>query len=427
MGMYHRLISTPALPWRLRTSLERWTETHCRSDHPALYRWLHFGESRERVTPVTFGPTHHFFGYYDKSPWNASGSLLLSHEVPFNNRPPTAEDTASVGVVHLSDRNRFESLGVARCWNWQQGAMLQWNPLAPDREFFHNDRREGTFVAVLRDVDGRELRTYERPFYALSPDGKMAFSLNFARLHRLRPGYGYAGVLDPFAGDPAPDGDGIDRVDLSRGDTQRVVSLSALAGLAPTKDAVNATHYVNHIQLSPGGARLAFFHIWCTDTKTWRTRLYTAKLDGTDLSCILDAPFISHYDWLDDERLLVWAEKPGIGRHFLLCDQRERSSKVVGSGLLTEDGHCSFSPDRAWVLNDTYPDAYDMRTLMLYRWPDGPRLDLARLYSPKARWWGELRCDLHPRWRRDGKAICIDSVHSGERQMYVSDIEDLIR
>jgi len=424
MGLYRRIISTRALPWRVRKNLEHWTETQCRVRHAPLYRWLHFGDATDRLEPVTTGPKHHFFGYYDKCPWNASGSLLLSHEVGFNDRSPTADDTACIGVVPLNDRKRFECLGTTRCWNWQQGAMLRWNPLAPDREFFYNDRRDGRFVGILRNIDGVELRSYEKPLYAVCHDGKTGLSLNFARLHRLRPGYGYAGLADPFADDLDPKEDGIDRIDLSDGTMQQLVSLAELAGQV-TEDA-GAAHYVNHIQVSPGGERAAFFHIWTRDIATWRARLFTIRLDGSELSCLLDTAFISHYDWLDDEHILVWAHKPAEKRHFLLCNQRDRSIRVVGKDVLTEDGHCSFSPDRSWVLNDTYPDPYDMRTLMIFRWPDGPRIDLARLYSPKKRWWGEIRCDLHPRWRRDGKAICIDSVHNGERQVYVMDIEELV-
>jgi hypothetical protein len=123
---------------------------------------------------------------------------------------------------------------------------------------------------------------------------------------------------------------------------------------------------------------------------------------------------------------MVWARDEGTRGNFLLCNDRDQARQVIGGNVLTEDGHCSFSPDRHWVLNDTYPDEYGMRTLMLYHWRDGRRIDLARLYSPKERWWGEIRCDLHPRWRRDGAQICIDSVHNGQRQMYTMDVSSIV-
>ena len=41
--------------------------------------------------------------------------------------------------------------------------------------------------------------------------------------------------------------------------------------------------------------------------------------------------------------------------------------------------------------------------------------------SPPA-YTGDVRCDLHPRWSRDGRAVCVDSTDDGTRQVYVLDV-----
>ena len=52
---------------------------------------------------VTRGPRHHFFGYYDKHQWDASGRCLLGLETTFMDRPPTGEDSATIGMIDLAD------------------------------------------------------------------------------------------------------------------------------------------------------------------------------------------------------------------------------------------------------------------------------------------------------------------------------------
>jgi Tol biopolymer transport system component len=76
------------------------------------------------------------------------------------------------------------------------------------------------------------------------------------------------------------------------------------------------------------------------------------------------------------------------------------------------------------VLTDTYPDATQHRTLLLYRWNTGERIDIGRFHAPPMEW--QIRCDLHPRWSRDGRQVCIDSIHEGTRQMYVIDVSDVV-
>ena len=59
------------------------------------------GESAEdfqlRITQLTHGPQHHFFGYIGQSlttPWNASGKYILTLRTTFHDRMPRAGDTA---------------------------------------------------------------------------------------------------------------------------------------------------------------------------------------------------------------------------------------------------------------------------------------------------------------------------------------------
>ena len=43
---------------------------------------------------------------------------------------------------------------------------------------------------------------------------------------------------------------------------------------------------------------------------------------------------------------------------------------------------------------------------------------IAKVFAP-FKYDNDTRCDLHPRWRQDGKAICFDSVFEGHRGLYI--------
>jgi hypothetical protein len=76
-------------------------------------------------------------------------------------------------------------------------------------------------------------------------------------------------------------------------------------------------------------------------------------------------------------------------------------------------------------LNDSYPDQARLQSLHLVRERDLRRIELGRFYAPPEA-TGQVRCDLHPRWNRDGTQVCIDSTHEGSRQMYVLDVRAVV-
>ena len=382
-------------------------------------------DSFETPTAVTRGPAHHFFGYYEKTPWDATGRYLLAMQTTFIDRPPTPDDVAAIGLIDAAEGNAWQPIAETTAWNWQQGAMLQWLPSARDRLVIYNVRRSGGYASVVHDVWSGETRELPRPVYAISPDGRTAFSLDFERIADTRPGYGYVGFPDPHGDDPCPETEGVYRMDLRSGESRLIVSLHDIAHYRPDEGALGAKHWFNHVQVNTDGSRIAFLHRW--DPGEQRvTRCFTADPDGSDVYLLAGDGMTSHYDWRDPTHVLAWARHHGVGDRYFLMTDRTQEKQVVGEGTLTTDGHCSYSPDRRWILTDTYPDDEHKRTLLLYDPAEDRRVDLGGFYAPPEL-PGEIRCDLHPRWSRDGRRVCFDSAHEGMRQMYVLDVSRIVQ
>ncbi len=373
------------------------------------------------VHPTTRGPEYHFFGYYDISPWDASGRYLLALEPPFMDHPPSGEEPVTIGVIDCEAGYAFHPLAETYAWNWQQGTRLQWLPPSYDNEIIYNARQDGRFVSVILNVQTGDARTLDYPIYTLAPDGTQAITLNFSRVHHHRPGYGYPGVTDESIYHPAPVADGIYRLDLRTGKCNLIISVAQMAALGPVASMEGSTHWFNHLLFNSASDRFIFLHRWKDEEAMFRAhRLYTANPDGTEICCLAGDELVSHFDWCGPDKVLAWASVEGRGNHFFLFTDRADEFEVIAEGVIDFDGHCSYSPDREWVLTDSYPDANRERTLIAYKVATGQHFDLGKFFSP-AELEGEIRCDLHPRWKRDGSQICFDSVHAGKRQMYVAE------
>ena len=369
---------------------------------------------------ITRGPRHHFFGYYDKCCWDAGGRWILGMETDFMDHPPTAEEAATIGLIDTANGNAWKPLAETRAWNWQQGCMLQW--VGESRSIIFNDRRDGRFVARILDTETGAERVLDRPIYTITGDGRTAVSLNFSRLQHQRPGYGYPGVPDAWESMPEPEDDGLHVIDVATGKSRLVATVAQVAAFQRLPEFDGKIHRFNHVQFNRSGDRIGFLHRWKSpDEEVGETRLMTVSPDGGRLRVVSDHGLFSHYDWLGDDRILGWAHRRGLGDHYYLFGEGDGSVVPVGTEALNCDGHCNFGPHRDWFLTDTYPDAEDRRTLLLFHLPSGRRIDIGRFLSPPTAEW-QIRCDLHPRWSRDGRLICIDSLHEGSRQMYVLDV-----
>jgi hypothetical protein len=326
-------------------------------------------------------------------------------------------------MIDLESGDKWTGLGSSCAWSWQQGCMLQWLP-GSRTEVIYNDRQGDRFVSHILDVRSGKRRSLPAPVYGISPDARWAVFPDFRRIHDTRPGYGYAGIPDPNKQVDAPDDAGIWHLDLGTGKHELIVPLSKAAGIPNEHDDMKgAKHWFNHLLVAPDAKRFIFLHRWQRPGQaSFMTRMFTSGPDGTDLYVVDPYGFTSHFIWRDSRHILAWARHPSHGDKFYLYEDRTDKVEVVGPDVMTVNGHCTYLPNKRWILNDTYPDAARNQNPYLYEVRTGRRVPLGHFHSPPE-YDGEFRCDTHPRFSPDGRKVVIDSPHGGNgRQMYLFDV-----
>jgi hypothetical protein len=268
----------------------------------------------------------------------------------------------------------------------------------------------------------------------VSEDGRKAISLNYARIRLTRPDYGYAGPgQDAGTDDAWPNDDGLWYVDLMTGEAKLIVSIASVRDRMP-KVGPKGLAYFCHTAFSKDGSRvfwLARGIDWYDPVKEkagpWSTTAFTCRVDGTDVRrCFPDDWGGSHFNWLDDKTMVVTVYPKAHARgawHVSFTVGEEEKVKRLSPGLLDWDGHCVWSPNGKWISTEGYPDKSSHRNWALMRTEDEAVIPVGSFFVPKE--YGSFwRCDLHGRWRPDGKQLGFNSVHEGSRQVYVIDIEE---
>jgi hypothetical protein len=337
----------------------------------------------------------------------------IKYKLPDENEP------ATLGLVDLTT-NRFIPLAQTRAWNFQQGCMAHWLGTSPDSLIIYNDLRNGKFVSVIMNVHTkREIKMLPNPISAVSPDGKEALSINFARLRLTRPDYGYGGEGQDSRKDiPFPVDDGLFLMDLETGNTKLLVSLDQVIKLVPPIEE-GSIEWFNHTLFSRQGSKIFWLSRQMEKGKRITTA-FTVNKDGTNLQrCFPDNWAGSHYDWLNDNELMITANYEGKQYAHVLFTVGEQNYKRLGNGLLDYDGHGTFSPDRKWMITDTYPsEGLSEQKIYLMDMKTQAVISLGRFVEPQE-FTGFWRCDIHCRWSPNGDIIGFNSTHTGNRQVYL--------
>ena len=367
----------------------------------------------------------YFFGYYDKSPWDATGRYMLCMKAKDTWSDPDPMEEAEIILIDTKDKSGTRVLANTRTWNVQQGCMLQW--LGPDysSHIIYNDMQDEKYCSIILDVNSLKRRVLPIPVYTVSNDGKTALSLDFSRLHSLRLGYGYAALPEKTKGVALPDETCIWRMDIESGEVVTLLKYTDFASFQPRKEMEEkgSVHKVNHLMMSPNGKRFMVLYRWFCGQRKY-TRLITCDIDGSDMYVLSDDDMVSHCYWKNDEEILAFENKHHCGSGFYLMKDKTQEYIHVWPQL-SNDGHPSYCPtDNRLVVFDSYPNRSRVQEVKLGRDDDtkgNSVKTIAKVFAP-FKYDNDTRCDLHPRWSKDGKKICFDSVFEGRRGLYVINI-----
>ena len=372
-----------------------------------------------RISPAD---GQYFFGYYDLQPFNGSEKYHLTHKAPFRERLQVKGDRAEVGVIDTAT-GKYDCIDTTCAWNFQQGAMLQWNPCANEDEIIFNTLLDGEPVGVIMNIQTGKKRFLDKPVANVSLDGKYAISINMSRMYNFRPGYGYAKPEDPYYYKNHPADDGVFIIDLETGKSKLVLSLDEIWNFSGAFFGKDEKIMINHITFNPDGSRFLMLVRNFPSQDIWHTALITADISGSDMFLLSDYGVQSHYYWLDNKKVIIFSDGKelsctrGWAHNYVLMDKTHEGT-IMADGYFDFDNHMSMSPDRKYMLFDTYPDEkYGMQSLFICDLGKEISTEIGRFYSLPVD-TTDIRCDLHPRWNRQGDKITFDSTHEGFRGIY---------
>lgn len=362
-----------------------------------------------------------FAGYYEIQPVSADEKAVLAHASKAARAALTGQETAQLGWFNI-ESGEWNQLAETQLWCWQMGARARWWDSAGPRTLAFNTMLDGKAVHALADESG--VRSHcDVPLFDAREEAGIGLALNFGRLAHCRPGYGYPLLDDPFADQNLPDADGVTLVDLASGKAELAYPMTAFKVAVPGASA-QEYHYLNAALLSPKATRVTVLYKRLPeagDVHNWTVDAMIGNCDGSGLIHVPLKGRASHYWWLDEDRI-VYTAGQGIFASYEVFDCRTGTLTPLSDAAPQVDGHPSQSVASGQWITDTYPDLYSDQTLMVMTPDASERREVGRLFADQ-RYQDEWRCDLHPRWSRDGKHVWVDSSHEGYRALYRVDVE----
>lgn len=352
----------------------------------------------------------YFFGFHDKIPWSLDNSMLLAHKFASDTK---IGENIEIGYFIGDEYKKFKKIANTSSWNWQQGSMLQW---INNNYIIFNDWNGEKNIARIFDKDGKKIKDLAAPIGAVSPDGKWGLTYSFERLNIGMPGYGYFNENDPYKYDFIPKNSGLSIIELSTGAINKLFSINDIAKIDPVPSMKDAYHFFTHCLFAPNDKRFLFLHRWYKKGERLYSRMISCDLTGDNIHIFPTKNMVSHITWINEKEVIAYCNTEDYGDGYHIFEDRSVNYRRIAEKHYSSDGHPQYNKVNNKIVTDTYPNRFRIQELSIYDPVTDKKEIIAKLWSPNY-FKDELRCDLHPRWNRDGTMLCFDSAHTGKRAL----------
>lgn len=398
---------------------------------------------------------NYFFGYYDKSQVSINKKYFACLKVKNIFRFPLKNEVAEVGYINKN--KKFFKLDTTQCFNFQQGAMVNWINYNKKHCLIYNIIKDKQFKSRIISLDRKKI-DIEYPIYSLSPDNKYFLTINFYHLNKNRRGYSYGekniskkNML--FNKNEV----GIWRYSFVEKKIKKIISIKDLK--VESNDA-----WIEHINISPNNFDFVFLLRYKKKDGGINTDFYLSDIKKKKLININDSGRTSHFNWIDSNKLIVYGgiknkfnslrkskiiqnlpfikialkiyhlfikhntkiSKKITGDCYYIFDVKKLSyKKIMNNEINLEDGHpCVEGKKKRFMITDIYSDLpKKCPSLLLFDLKTNKIIEKINFGSIKKLDNSALRCDLHPRILKNSNLFSIDLFVGNKRAFKVFKLE----
>lgn len=357
-----------------------------------------------------------FFWYYEKQPFSKDWKNILfisTHKDLSNYKNWEKADL----MIYDLENKEFKKIWETNTWNTQMWCRLHW--FNEDKnQIIYNDLVDWNYWTIIKDIkENKIIKKTSLAMYDISKDKNYILSLDFSRLETLRKGYWYSNIKDNTIWQNIPKNNWIWLYNLNTDKKELIINLEDIVKLDYLENMKDSIHYINHISCNKyDNDSFIFFHLW--QNQNWRySRTIYYNSNSKELKVINKWLFVSHYDWKNENELLIYSQENNKKR-FHLYNIKTWKINIIWNDLLKEDWHQTYFKDKNNILLDTYPNKKCFQELFIYDSLKNKKIDIWKiLHYPQLD--DTYRTDLHPRLSIDEKFFCIDSNPNWLRKMII--------